>query len=329
MNIIDLQAIAQNAEYFLNVLGDSKLCAVLKNNAYGHGLVKVALKLAPIAHMFAVGCTDEAEKIAFINKDVLILLPQNKRQIECAIRHGFILTVDSFFTLQTILSVAKNVNRVARVHVKIDSGMSRLGFTRQDMPTLLSVIHNPFVSVEGVFSHFYGESVFECDAQLKAFKSCVVFLDAAYPNLIHHIANTAGVLLSSKYHLDMARIGIGLYGYGCNALVPAKKVLAEVIAVKSLASGSVVGYGARYHCEKQTNIAVLSIGYASGFPRRLVGAKVKIGDYFFPVVAVCMAMIIVDTGDIKVKIGDIAHILGDGVNIANEEVIVYELLCNL
>lgn len=328
MNIIDLNAIEQNTKYFLNILGNAKLCAVVKNNAYGHGLVEVAHRIAPLVDMFAVGSVDEAEKISFLNKNILVLLPQNKRNTERAIRYGFALTVDSFGTLRTVNGAANSLGRIARVHIKIDSGMSRLGFTEQDVAELSAQLPISPLSVEGIFSHFYGERTADCDAQLACFERCARQLRRLFPDAVCHIANTSGALLSSKYHLDMARIGLGLYGYGDNALTPAKNVFAEVIAAKRVPAGSVVGYGAKYRCAKDSNLAVLATGYASGFPRSLIGAKIKIGEEFFPVVGVCMAMIIADVNDKQVAVGDMAQLLGGGVNIANDNVIVYELLCN-
>ena len=330
MQVINYDAITKNVEFFRRRLGQSKLCAVLKNNAYGHGLTHVARQISELVDCFAVGCVDEAEQIAFLKKDILILLPQNLRNAEKAIKAGYILTVDSFVTLEIVDKAAKSVDKIARAHLKIDSGMSRLGFNYSQLNELFARLNNSAITVEGVFSHFYGENADDCDRQLQCFEGCLSELQTALNKpLIAHIANTGAALLSSKYHLDMARIGLGLYGYGHGELLPAKKVCADVIGVKSVSIGSVVGYGAKYKCERNSRIAVLNIGYANGLQRCLVGSKVTVNGQKCPIVAICMAMCMLDVTDVEVNVGDTAVLLGDGINISNDEVIIYELLCNL
>ena len=330
LQIIDYDAIKKNTLFFKRLLGGSKLCAVLKNNAYGHGLIHVARHIAEFVDCFAVGSFDEAEQLLCLRKDVLILLPQNERNTARAILSDCILTVDSFYTLDLVNRVAQRLNAVARIHIKIDSGMSRLGFQYSDIDELLKVLKCSSVDVEGIFSHFYGETELECDSQLQVFQDCYNKFERGFgSSLVKHIANSGATLLSPKYHLDMSRIGLGVYGYGCDFLLPAKTVVADVISVKRVPSGSVVGYGAKYICFNDTNIAVLNVGYATGLPRTLVGSKIKIGDCFYPIVAICMAMTLIDVGDADISAGEQATLLGKGVNISNDNVIIYELLCNL
>ena len=329
MQVINYDAIKKNAVFFKRRLGSAKLCAVLKNNAYGHGLTHVARHVVELVDCFAVGSVDEAEQIAFLNKDVLVLLPQNLRNAEKAIKAGYLLTLDSFDTLSIIGKSAKSVGKCARVHLKIDSGMSRLGFDLSQLGELLDGLDTN-ISVEGVFSHFYGESVIDCDRQLERFKSCLTVLQTALDKpIVTHIANSGATLLSSKYHLDMVRVGLGLYGYGCDDLLPAKTVYADVIAVKNVEGGSVVGYGAKYKCESSRRIAVINIGYANGLQRCLIGSQVSVNGQKCPIVAICMAMSMLDVTGIDIRVGDKAVLLGDGINISNDKVIIYELLCNL
>ena len=330
MQVVDFDAIERNAKYFKRKLGGSKLCAVLKNNAYGHGLVHVARRIAEFVDCFAIGSVDEAEQVQFLNKDILVLLPQNRRNTEIAIKRNFILTVDSFETLKIVEEEARRLKITPRLHIKFDSGMSRLGFKYNQIEQLSKKLQSTKFRVQGVFSHFYGDSMVDCDNQFDYFSRCASGLECSLnQTLTKHIANTGATLLSPKYHLDMARVGLGLFGYGDENLQPAKSVYADVIAVKSVDAGSVVGYGAKYICKNSTQIAVLNVGYATGLPRTLVGAKIKISERTFPVVAICMAMSLIDIGNADVKVGDLATLLGDGINIANDKVIIYELLCNL
>ena len=329
MKHLNFEALNKNIAYFKSVIGETKLCAVVKNDAYGHGLLHIATHIAPQVHCFGVGTLNEAEQISFLGKDVLILLPQSERAAKSAVLRNYILTLDSFDTLSRILGAAKQTNNIARVHIKIDSGMSRLGFTFDELPALAEKLQNQPVVVEGVFSHFYGNTVETCDAQFEYFMRCAAVLQKTFPDVLLHIANTSATLLSPKYHLDMVRIGLGLFGYGDNALTPVKSVCADVISVKSICAGAAVGYGGIYRPTKPTKIATVNIGYAHGLPRVLTGSKIAIKGKKYTVVAVCMAMTLVDIGDDDVRVGDVAVFLGEGVNISDDRVIIYELLCNL
>lgn len=330
MQIIDYNAIEKNTLFFKQLIGKSKLCAVLKNNAYGHGLIHVARHIAELVDYFAVGSMDEAEQLLFLQRPILILLPQNERNTVRAIKSNCILTVDSFSTLNTVNRVARNLNTLARVHIKIDSGMSRLGFQYAEIDDLLRALHGSNIVVEGIFSHLYGDTERECDKQLQRFQDCYTWFEQGYGKpLVKHIANTGATLLSSKYHLNMVRVGLGLFGYGNENLLPAKCVVVDILAVKRVSAGSVVGYGAKYECKTDTNIAVLNVGYATGLARTLIGSKIKIGEHFYPVVAICMAMTLVDVGNATITVGEMATLLDKDVNISNDQVIIYELLCNL
>ncbi len=328
MQYIDYHAIAQNGKFFKNLLGSSKLCAVIKCDAYGHGIVRVAGCLRNVADCFAVGTVDEANQIACFGKPILILLPQNYPNSCLAVKNGYTLTLDSFETLNIILRCQDVGN--AKVHIKIDSGMNRLGFSIHQLPLLLDKLSSSNVQVEGVFSHFWGQNKNSCDEQLNYFEKCSKIISNRYINACRHIANTNGVLLDKKYHLDMARVGLGLFGYGDANLLPAKTVTAKVLAIKSVKKGQVVGYDGRYVFPCDTTIAVVNYGYADGLPKCAVHCKVKIGCNLCNVVGnICMSMLMVDVGNLPVAVGDEVVILGQGVNSYNANLSIYELLCNL
>lgn len=327
MQYINYDAIVKNAKYFKGILGRSKLCAVVKCDAYGHGIERVVSCLCDIVDCFAVNDLLEALKIEKYGKDVLILMPQSLKESKIAIEHDFILTLDSFETLSVL---SKCGNLCPRVHIKVDSGMSRLGFQKQDLPHLLHQLEGKNIAVEGIFSHFYGENDFFCQEQLNYFAKCSKIVSRKFGNITKHIANTNGVLLSNKYHLDMARVGLGLYGYGAPNLTVAKTVTAKVIAKKHLKKGSVVSYGATFRCARDTDVAIVDIGYSKGYCRGLKLPIVKVGKYFARVIGnICMSMSIVDVTNIPVNVGDEVIILGEDVNPSNKDVIIYQLLCNL
>lgn len=331
MQYLDYSALTLNALFFKKLLGNAKMCAVVKNDAYGHGIIHVARYLDSVVDCFAVGSVAEANQIKFVSKNILILLPQSYSDTLVAISNGFVLSLDSFETLDTILAASAKLGLKARVHIKIDSGMSRLGFKHNEIDNLVNCIQaSPNIVIEGVYSHFYGENTSDCNKQLDAFLPCVDRIERALNRrLIKHISNSSGALLSSGYHLDMARIGLGLYGYGNENLVPVKKVTANVIAVNQIKAGALVGYGAKYVAPCDGRIAVLGVGYAQGFSRSLVNSYVLLNGAKCKVAAVCMAMIMIDVSDVDAKVGDAVTILGDGINISNDIVSIYELLCNL
>lgn len=327
MQYIDYDAIVKNARYFRNILGKTKLCAVVKCDAYGHGLERVASCLHDVVDCFAVNDVNEALQIEKYGKDILVLLPQDAKNTKIAIERQFVLTLDSFGTLQTIAhcKVGK-----ARVHIKIDSGMSRFGFSKEQLLQLLSKIDSKNIAVEGVFSHFYGENKISCDEQLNYFAKCSKIVSSKFCNLTKHIANTTGVLIDERYHLDMARVGLGLYGYGSPKLSVAKTVTAKVIATKHVKKGTVVGYGATYKCGADTDIAIIDVGYNNGYVRALHCPLVKIGSAYANIIGnICMSTCMVDVTNLQVRVGDEVILLGDGVNPSTNDVIIYQLLCNL
>lgn len=327
MQYIDYDAIVKNARYFRNILGKTKLCAVVKCDAYGHRVERVASCLRNVVDCFAVNDVNEALQIEKYGKDILILLPQNPQNTKIAIERQFVLTLDSFDTLQTIshCKVGK-----ARVHIKIDSGMSRFGFSKEQLLQLLSKINSKNIAVEGVFSHFYGENKISCDEQLNYFAKCSKIVSSKFCNLTKHIANTTGVLIGERYHLDMARVGLGLYGYGSSKLSVAKTVTSNVIATKHVKKGTVVGYGANHKCGADTDIAIIDVGYNNGYVRTLHCPLVKIGSAYANVIGnICMSTCMVDVTNLQVRVGDEVILLGDGVNPSTNDVIIYQLLCNL
>ncbi len=316
----------QNAKYFKRALGSKKLCAVVKSDAYGHGIHRVASVLCDVVDMYAVNCIDEALKIKAFSKEILILLPQEFSDIQCAVDNGFVLTLDSFQTIQQM----SKCNGVVRAHLKIDSGMSRLGFRFEQLDQLIKMIDSKKIQIEGIFSHFYGENQNSCDEQLNYFSKCSKIIKERFPNCICHIANTAGVLLGQKYHLDMARVGLGLYGYGNANLMPAKTVTGKVVAIKQAKRGDTASYGATWQCVQDTRLAIVNVGYADGFSRSIKKPVVKIANTICPVVGkICMSMCIVDVGELIVNVGDEVVLWGQGVCSCDEDTSIYQLLCNL
>ncbi len=317
---ISYDAIVKNAYTIKSKIGSAKLCAVVKNDAYGHGLYRTVSALRGVADCFAVGTLDEALAIAPLGVETLILLPLNRAQTELAARRGIAVTVCDFETLAYATACG------AKMHIKIDSGMGRLGFGEDELSTLTAQLHGDD-NVVGCFSHLYGEDELSQHMQRVRFLSACEAIDGVLGRkTVRHIASTHAVL-DGSFTLDMCRVGLGLYGYGLGGLVCAKRVFAEVIAARFARAGTTVGYGG-FVIRADTNVAVLNAGYANGISRGLIGSEVLLGEQKCKVLAVCMGMTIIDTGGVLAKKGEYVELLGR-CNPSNSNVIVYELLCNL
>lgn len=322
MQFVDYHAITKNALFFKRMLGKSKLCAVVKNDAYGHGLVRTASVLRDVVDMFAVCSVREACEISCFGRDILVLLPLDEADTKIAAKNDFAVTVDSFGTLD----IAQKYG--VRAHIKLDSGMSRLGFCESETDRLAEKLVNSKLKADGIFSHFFGNDELSRDNQLQVFERCSKkLLNVLRQKPLLHIANTSASF-DERCRLDMCRIGFGLYGYGSRELTPAKSVSCKVLAAKRIPACSSVGYGGR-KVPRETNVAVIQTGYANGFSRKLVDSFVSCRQCKCKVLAVCMGMTIIDTGDFCAEVGESVDLLGTSVNPSNSDVIAYELLCNL
>lgn len=323
---VDLCAIVQNCKVVESALQGASICAVVKNNAYGHGIEHVCRALVPHVSMFAVANVAEANKIASFGKPVLLLLPQFGNHLQIAVDKGYVLTVDS---LETFHKIANCVGK-KKVHLKINTGMNRLGLNKEQVEHICKLASQHNVEVQGVFSHLAKTDLESCNRQLANFLPIARKCKQAFgKHILCHIANSSATFLHPKFHLDMVRVGLALYGYGNKYLVPAKTVTAKVIATRVVEKGQPVGYDGAFVARQTTKIAILDVGYADGLARILAGSFVKFGNSFCKIVGnVCMGMCFVDVSNAKISVGDEAILLGKGCNLANNDVSAYELLCN-
>lgn len=332
---INFDALVKNAQYIKSKIGSAKLCCVVKCDAYGHGIEQCSRYLQDVADVFAVATVEEAKQIRHLKKDILLLLPLcSKKQLIYANQNNFIITVDSFETLDIIESVSNFFEYPIRVHIKIDSGMSRLGFKFDQLDEVVNLLEKTNCEVVGVYSHFSCSDSDACfsEKQFEYFGECARVLEQKFGALTKHICNTGGVFLNSKYHLDMVRVGLGLYGYGDEGLLPVKTYRSRVLAVKEAKAGSYVSYENSYQCQSDRKLAIIDVGYALGLSRTL-SEKITVLVDGIPrqqVGKICMGMCVIDVNDCKISVGDYVEILGNDINPTNgTEYSVYELLCLL
>ncbi len=278
---IDLDAVANNVRLIKEMVNPAKVMAILKADAYGHGMVKVARTvLNNGASWLAVATLGEAITLreAGIDHPILVLSYMPAWQAHKAVSYNVSATI---FTKEIALAfsrAAADLNSTALVHVKVDSGMGRLGLLPPEVAEFMEAIKLPGLKVEGMFTHFATadeNDLSHAHEQLHRFKTLLTQLDAfnLTPPLIH-AANTAGTINLPEAHFDMVRPGIGLYGLPPSkdtalpdGFRPALTFKSTVGQVKTLPPDSPIGYGATYRTKDEEKIAIIPVGYADGFRR--------------------------------------------------------------
>ena len=307
---IDLTAIAHNVRAIKQFVGPNvTVNAVVKGNAYGHGAIEVArTALENGAGYLSVAYLKEAIELreAGITAPILILAFTPAQFVRTAIQHDFVISMSDLSVARAASQAAVALQTPARIHIKIDTGMSRLGVLPADAAAFVDEVRNlPGVIIEGIFTHF---SCADCDetytqAQLTTFRE-ILHLDLAGLNLAQlnlsrsnlpglgrktspenlaglvthyiHAANSAATLAYPEAHFNMVRPGIALYGltpfaegWGklSLALKPALTWKAQIALIKTLPAGTPVSYGNTYVCPSERRIAIIPIGYADGFRR--------------------------------------------------------------
>ncbi|MBR6830048.1 MAG: alanine racemase, partial [Paludibacteraceae bacterium] len=323
---VNLSALVDNVRYFRSKLKPTtKLTCMVKAFAYGAGSVEVskALQASGLVDYLAVAVADEGVELrrAGITLPIIIMDPE-VAAMDLILENNLEPNVYSHQSLKTVIAAAqaKGLEYVP-IHIKIDSGMHRLGFYKEDMPWLIDrLTHQKAVRVASVFSHLAGSDEAQFDeftlSQIKYFDSCAEELKAGidYP-IIKHICNSAGIERFSDFQFDMCRLGIGLYGFsfaGAN-LRNVCTLETTILSVKTVKAGETIGYGRHTTLKEDRTIAVIPIGYADGFDRRFsnYGGEVWVRGKRCPVVGnVCMDQAMIDVTGADARPGDIAEVFG-------------------
>ncbi|MDR5683637.1 MAG: alanine racemase [Armatimonadota bacterium] len=343
---VDLGAIRTNVGTARSFLGPStRLMAVVKADAYGHGAAPVArAALEAGAAWLGVALPSEAEALraAGIRSPVLVFGPADAEEIARGAGSRISFTVFSHAMLVAARRAANPATPVA-LHLEIDTGMGRAGFRAEDAVRIAGdIASTPGLILEGVFTHFATADTDSGYArqQLGRFLEAIAALEeAGHRGILRHAANSAALFTLPEAHLDMVRMGIGLYGLSCGVEVaglrPALRVVARAVQVKRVAAGTPISYGATYRALRETAIVTVPIGYADGIPRALSnrghaaigGRRVRYAG------RVCMDYLMLDAGDLPVAEGDEVELLGPHVP-AEEvaalcETIPYEIVSRL
>ncbi len=351
---IDLDALRHNFRLIRQSAGNAAVMAVVKADAYGHGDAVVAPVLERAgADAFAVACLDEAVRLrrAGVTKPILILGHTDAKNADVLAAHALAQTVYSGEYAAALSREAVRAGVTVRAHLKIDTGMARLGFAPGDIDGIARAAALPGLLAEGIFTHFAAadsaadedkaytrrQYALLCGA-IEALAACGVTFR------VRHCCNSAGTFAWPEMHLDLVRPGIILYGeqpsdaVALPGLRGAMRLCAVVSQVRTLRAGDAVSYGCTFCAERPTRTATLTVGYADGYSRALSGQGVVSlhGRPARVLGRVCMDQMIVDVTDIpEVRAGDTAIVFGaeaaDSVaQIAQKTgTIGYEVLCGV
>jgi alanine racemase len=358
---IDIAALQHNFQSIQQTIGQQvSVMAVVKSDAYGHGLLACAQAIYQAGGR-TFGVAEVWEGVALrrsgLQGEIVILLGSSPESYGEIIKYKLTPVVYDVDSITRLSDIAARRNAEVSVHLKVDVGMGRLGVLPAEVESYVSLIRRlPFLSLSGLLSHFPvadepGASALTRE-QLLDFNNILARLKTkkAEP-LVTHIANSAALIYFPESHLDMIRPGISLYGYYPDAsparaktaapilqLQPVMSFKTRVIQIKELDPGCGISYGHTFVTRRKSRIAVLPVGYADGYLRKLSNrAEVLIGGRRAPVCGrVCMNATMVDITDLPpVHIGDEAVLMGqqgDAVISADEiakwmETISYEVLC--
>ena len=352
---IDLSNLEHNYRALRAMLPQGcRFLGVVKADAYGHGAVQVARRLETLgAEYLAVACLDEALELrqAGITTPILILGYTPTDRAEALLDNGITQTVYDVEMARALSNAAAAAGKTLKIHVKADTGMSRLGWLcgGEDQSAAVEAIAQvcalPGLEAEGIYTHFANADGDE-DYTMLQFTRFLDLLEALKERgitfAIRHCAASAAALKFPCTHLDMVRPGIALYGHypdpSCEGLDgpglrPVMTLKTRVASVKTVPAGTPVSYGCTHVLDRETKLAALTIGYADGLPRLCSDRlEVLIGGQRAPVVGrICMDMCMADVTGLDVAPGDEVEVFGEHLPIedvaALAGTIQYELLC--
>lgn len=354
---IDLDAIYKNVSNAKDLLKPgTKLMAIIKADAYGHGAKQVAETIDSIVDAYGVAILEEGIELrkAGIDKPILILGFTPEPLYEAMIKYDISTTVFQLDMAQKISAVAVRLGKKAKIHIALDTGMSRIGFKQDEesLEVIKKIAKLPYIFIEGCFTHFARmdeEDKTKAMTQFEKYMDFVEKIEGCGIELpVKHVSNSAGIIEKQEVNLDMVRDGICVYGlYPSDEvnkenleLTPAMEIKSYVSFVKELEPGVEIGYGGTYTTERETRVATIPVGYADGYPRALSNkGHVLINGMSAPILGrVCMDQFMVDVTDIdNVEEGTMVTLVGrDGdENISIEEIsemshsFNYEFVCDV
>jgi alanine racemase len=353
---IDLGAIAYNMqEIKRNVSEQTKVMGMVKADAYGHGDIEVAKVLIENgAEQLGVAIWDEGKDLRKqgIDVPILVLGYTSPNHADDLIQYNLIQTVFTYEMAEVLSAAAGRKNKKAKIHIKVDSGMGRIGFRpdEQSIQVIEKIYQLPNITIEGIFTHFAVADEKDPTFTYHQFQLFLDFIQKLEKKEIHipikHASNSAGIINFEQMHLNLVRPGVILYGlYPSDEvqkhkmdLLPAMTLKAQVVFIKEVEKDATISYGRTFTTTRKSRIATISVGYADGYSRRLSNkGEVLVKGKRAPVAGtICMDQFMIDISDIpEVEVGEEVVLLGRQQNerITAEEIarkigtINYEVIC--
>ena len=353
---INLDAMESNMEQIINKVKPAKVMAVIKADAYGHGALRTVDELSRMGvYAFGVATAEEAITLRRegVTEPILILGYVFEDSFDELIINNIDLTL---FDMETALLLQKHAEKLRRTvlsHIKVDTGMGRLGLqpNAQSVEIIKQINALPNIKIDGMFTHFAcadSKDKTSVNNQIKIFSDFVDSVKAAGVEIpLVHCCNSAGIIELDQPLFDMVRCGIIAYGlYPSDEvdkenikLTPVMSIKSHISYVKKVSAGFTVSYGSTFVSDKEMEIATIPVGYADGYPRLLSNkGRVIINGQYAPIIGrVCMDQFMVDVTGMNVKRGDTVILMGsDGENTVSAEEIGetsgrfnYELICDI
>jgi len=344
---VDLYQFARNVDVVARSLpAGARLIAVLKADGYGHGAVELARRLtSDRVAMIAVALLEEALELrrAGIALPLLVFGALTKTQIDIALDNDITLGVVGPEELALIYEIARD--RDVAIHLKLDSGMGRMGVVDSELPKVIEMIRStPRLRIDAIYTHFANADEVEdpfTETQIANYDRMLATLrESDIDAPLHHFANSAATLRGLVRPGDFARVGIALFGprpivIATGTIEPVLRWRTEIMRLKELPAGHAIGYGTTFHTTRRSRIATLPVGYADGYDRLLSNnAEVLVRGRRAPVVGrVSMDLVTIDVTGIDAAVGDEVVLLGDGITAeelaARTQTISYEVFCRI
>ncbi|MCI5587666.1 MAG: alanine racemase [Lachnospiraceae bacterium] len=315
---INLDAIHDNVKAAKSLTKKgTKLMAIIKADAYGHGAVRVAETLDDIADAYGVAILEEGIELrqAGVTKPILILGYTPAPLYEAMINYDITTAVFKYDMAKEISDTAVKLGKKAKIHIKLDTGMSRIGFKQDDesLETIIKISKLPGIEITGCFTHFARMDEKDKTKAKEQFKRYMDFTkrieDAGIKIPVKHVSNSAGIIEMPEVNLDMVRDGISVYGMYPSEevnkkrlpLTPAMEIISYISFIKTLEKGVEIGYGGTFTTTRETKVATIPVGYADGYPRSLSNKGcILINGQRAPIIGrICMDQFMVDITDIK------------------------------
>lgn len=357
---VNLDYILENLESMkAHIAENTKILAVIKTDGYGHGGKTIAAAIEKLDYLFgfAVATAEEAFELreAGITKPILVLSYTFPYAYEEFVKQDIRVTVFREDTLEQLNRVASELGKKAKVHIKVDTGMGRIGINPDDEGAFFvnKAFSLPWIEVEGIYTHFACADETDkssVNTQIQKYRTFVDMVENQNQTKIplHHCSNSAGILDLPQANMDLVRAGITLYGLMPSQevdikrvpLKPALSLHSHIVYIKTIQKGQSVSYGSKFVAEKETKVATIPLGYGDGYPRSLSSkGYVLIRGKIAPILGrVCMDQFMVDVTEVEeVMLGDLVTLIGNN----NGAVITadylgelsgrfnYELVCDL